>query len=663
MLLDMRSGGAPGRPFVCPMRLLRWTTPIALALALSPVAGAQEPAPPPPDAAPAVTAPPQRSLYRNGHEGRYLLEGQWWFRQDHEDTGVRSGFARRQTLDGWTPVEVPHAWNATDLSDASARGSIGWYRKDFRVPASASRHSWLVRFESVNYRARVFLNGREIGRHEGAYVPFELPASSIRRGRVNRLVVRVDSRRRPTDIPPARKQTNGRPGGGWWNYGGILREAYLRRVDRVDIEHFGARPIVGCRSCPAKLVLRATVRNHTGRKRAVTVRADVGGRNVRLPRAVLPPRGTRAVTKTVTIRRPRLWEPGNPQLYTVRASAVTGGRAVSTYRTDVGLRSIRVNGRGQMELNGQRVQLRGASMHEDSPDRGGALTTEQLRRDVELLRSLNANVTRAHYPLNQQTLEACDRLGILVWEQIPFFRSGFEASSTDTLEEDEVIARSKRVHDKALRLLRDTILRDQNHPSVFAWSVANEPAPNPKAREQEYFRKAADLVHEMDPSRLAAIDLAGYPSATPHPVWLEFDAIGLNSYFGWYPGPSGQLANREDLPAFLDQAHSYWPDKALFITEFGAEANRSGPVDEKGTYEFQSDLLRYHLDVYGQKSAYINGAIAWILRDFRVQPGWDGFNPKPSPPVLKKGLTDEWGAMKPAFDDVSQMFGDTPPLR
>jgi beta-glucuronidase len=638
-----------------------WTAAVALTIALAPAATAQEPAPPPP-AAP-VTAPPQRALYLGGQEGRYLLDGQWWFRQDHANAGLGSGFAQRQSLEGWLPVEIPHAWNATDLSDASARGSIGWYRKDFRVPRAARRATWLVRFESVNYRTRVYLNGREIGRHEGAYVPFELPASSIRRGAVNRLVVRVDSRRRNTDIPAARRQTNGRPGGGWWNYGGILREAYLRRVDRVDIERFLARPIVGCRSCPAKLLLRATLRNHTPKKRAVTVRASIEGRSVRLPKVIVPARGSRDVAAVVTIRNPRLWQPGDPQLYTVRANALIGRRPVSSYRTDVGLRSIRVNLRGQMELNGQRVELRGASMHEDSPGRGAALTTQQIQRDVDLLRALNANVTRSHYPLNQQMLEACDRLGILVWEQIPFNRERFESVGSGTLEEDDAIARSGRVHDKALRLLRDTILRDQNHPSVFAWSVANEPASNPKSREQDYFRQAARLVHEMDPSRLAAVDLAGYPAAPPHPVWLEFDAIGLNSYFGWYPGPSGQLTHRDDLPAFLDQAHSYWPTQALFITEFGAEANRGGPVDEKGTYEFQGDLLRYHLDIYHQKNAYINGAIAWILRDFRVQPGWDGGNPKPSPPVLKKGLTDEAGNPKPAFDDVSQMFGDVEPLR
>jgi beta-glucuronidase len=251
----------------------------------------------------------------------------------------------------------------------------------------------------------------------------------------------------------------------------------------------------------------------------------------------------------------------------------------------------------------------------------------------------------------------------MVWEQIPFNRERFENVASGTLEEDEAAARSGKVHDKALRLLRDAILRDQNHPAVFAWSVANEPDPRPRDREQQYYRDAVKLVHDMDPSRLAAIDLAAYPSIPPQPIWQEFDAIGLNSYFGWYPGPSGELAERTDLPAFLDQAHSYWPDQALFMTEFGAEANRSGPFDEKGTYEFQSDLLRYHLETYHQKNAFINGAIVWILRDFRVQPGWDGGNPKPTPPVLRKGLVDEQGNRKPAFDDVKTLFGDVDPVR
>ena len=145
-------------------------------------------------------------------------------------------------------------------------------------------------------------------------------------------------------------------------------------------------------------------------------------------------------------------------------------------------------------------------------------------------------------------------------------------------------------------------------------------------------------------------------------IYTKFQAVGLNSYFGWYPGPSGELDDRAGLRPFLAQMHDFFPHSALFITEFGAEANRTGPIDEKGTYAFQDDLLNYHLDAY-DSDPFINGAIVWILKDFRVQPGWEDGNPKPNPPVLTKGLVDENGNKKPAFDDLARRFRNTPPFR
>src|SRR4051812_14271671 len=179
-----------------------------------------------------VSTPSHKTLYYQGQSGRYLVDGTWYFRQDVANQGLAAHFERQTTLDGWAPTTVPNAWNATDLSDQSDRGSIGWYRKDFRLPSSRRGQSWKLRFESVNYRAQVYLNGHYLGRHEGAFVPFEVVAKHANSG-VNRLVVRVDNRRRSTDIPPATDQANGRPGGGWWNYGGLPRGVYLRQGKRV----------------------------------------------------------------------------------------------------------------------------------------------------------------------------------------------------------------------------------------------------------------------------------------------------------------------------------------------------------------------------------------------------------------------------------------------
>ena len=128
----------------------------------------------------------------------------------------------------------------------------------------------------MNYRAVVWLNGRRIGRHAGAFIPFELPLSGLRRG-VNRLVVRTDNRRLPTDFPPTTFTATNEPRGGWWNYGGIVREVELRRVDRVAFDRVVVRPWVPCRTCRVSVRMITTVRNVSNSRKRVRVRANFGG--------------------------------------------------------------------------------------------------------------------------------------------------------------------------------------------------------------------------------------------------------------------------------------------------------------------------------------------------------------------------------------------------
>ncbi len=122
-------------------------------------------------------------------------------------------------------------------------GSVTWYRKDFRAPSAAASTTWLLHFDNVRYRASVWLNGKLLGKHAGAYLPWELRVRGLDRGGVNRLVVRVDNRTRATDLPPARLTVEGAPNGGWWNYGGILGDVYLRRVDAIDLETVQVLPV------------------------------------------------------------------------------------------------------------------------------------------------------------------------------------------------------------------------------------------------------------------------------------------------------------------------------------------------------------------------------------------------------------------------------------
>jgi beta-glucuronidase len=585
-------------------------------------------------AGPAVAA--GKPWYQDGPGGRILLDGQWLFRGDPADEGLAAGWAAETDPALWSPITVPSAWNAGDDSDASMAGSVGWYRRDFRVPAKPAGARWIVRFESVNYRAAVFLNGVQVGEHEAASIPFEVPLDNLKAG-VNHLVIRVDSRRGPTDLPPG-------PRGGWWNYGGILREVYLRPVQQLDISELLTRTVG-----PDELLVRVTLTNPGGGLRRGAVTATVAGQRVDFGSARVPSGRSRDLSRRVLIPGARPWLPRHPVLYEVSAVASVHGKDVARYRVHTGLRRLAVRSDGRLTINGFLANLRGASIHEQTPERGAALTRADHARQIALLRDLGATVTRSHYPLSEDFLERADRAGIFVWEEIPFYQLA------------ESAMRNPAVRQKGLDYLAAAIRRDRNHPSVIAWSIGNELPASPGYGQTAYIKDAVALAHRLDPTRPVALAFAGYPSKNYIPAFAPLDALGANDYFGWYPGPVGQIVNRGALGQYLDRLHANYPHKALFVTEFGAEANRSGPADEKGTYEFQKEFMRFHLATYA-KRPFINGAIAWMLQDFKVRPQWTGGNPQPDSPWLRKGLVDEHGNHKLAYAPTRRTYRRARPL-
>src|SRR5687768_13549022 len=258
-------------------------------------------------ASPAAAAdqPNPGSIYRDGPSRRYLLGGTWHHRADPSDAGVAQRLQRQESLAGWSTTTVPNASNAGNFSNESYIGTVHWYRKDFRLPRASALSKWVLRFESVNYRARVWLNGKPLGLHVGAYLPFELKAKRVRRRGVNRLVVRVDSRRQKFDIPPLSQRASGAFEGGWWNYNGILREVYLRRVDQFDFQQVSFLPSMRCRSCAATIRVQVTVRNVNRRGATARITGRFGRRNVRFRAHRVPGSGERRFRGRVRIRDPR----------------------------------------------------------------------------------------------------------------------------------------------------------------------------------------------------------------------------------------------------------------------------------------------------------------------------------------------------------------------
>jgi hypothetical protein len=586
--------------------------------------------------------PKAGALYANGQNGRYLMGGQWLFRLDPGGRGLSQAWQRQASTAGWSLTTVPNAWNATDQSEASMHGGVGWYRKDFKLPTGAKQYSWVIRFESVNYRSSVWLNGKRLGTNTGAYLPFEVvvPAKALNRGGTNRLVVRVDSRRTRKDFPPSGDNVAGSAIGGWWNYSGILREVYLRRVEGSDFSAVQVRPVLPCSTCTATMRFRALVRNAGTKARPVHVTARFGGRPVDLGTRTLRGGATGEFNGSLRVPHPKLWSPDSPTLYPV---TLTAGAA--RYSLKTGIRSIRVSG-GRLLLNGRKLNFRGVGLHEDSKQFGFAIDNSIRDQFIAWTRELGATLIRSHYPLHPYLEEQADRDGILLWSEIPVYQV------------HTVYLKYASVKRLAARMLANNILTNGSHPSIITWSIQNELSSRVGPSQGALIRDQAALAHRMDPSRPVGLAVAAYPSAGCQAGYAPVDVLGFNDYFGWYPGPGGALADRDNLSPYLDQVRSCYPRQAIVITETGAEANRDGPEEEKGTYAFQTAFADFHFSVFATKP-WLSGAIWWGLQEFRVRPTWDGGNPRPSSPIHTKGLITQDGQRKPAFFEVQRIFHDT----
>jgi beta-glucuronidase len=599
-----------------------------------------------PRASAQVTAPTPVPASQDGAGGRYLLGGPWLLRVDRRDRGAGQHWERRRSTAGWTPITVPNAWNANDQSPSGFIGGPAWYRKDFRLPSGARGLDWRVHFDSVNYRATVWLNGRLVGHHAGGFIAFTLPLAGLKRRGVNRLVVRTDNRRLPTDFPPTTYTRTNEPRGGWWNYGGIVREVYLQRVDRIDLERVVVRPSVPCPTCAVSVRLITAVRNVSSRRQRVRVRANFGGLGVRMGTVAIGPGRRRTLSKRVPVGGPHLWTPATPYLYPVTFTAFAAShgapRRAARYTVHTGLRSVRVRPDGRLLLNGLPVNLRGVAIHEDLPGKGPAWTDADRSQTIAQIKDTGSTLVRSHYPLSPRFQEMADRAGLLIWSEVPVYRmnTGYLFASTRRAAVAEV---------------RRNILDNENHPSVIIWSIGNELNDRVPTRVRRYISEAARTAKAIDPTRPVGMAIEGHPLAGCRPGYGPLDVIGINDYFGWY---DGEVANRDDLSPYLDQMRICHPTKALLVTEFGAEANRDGLLTDKGTFEFQQDFLKFHLSVFNSKP-WLSGAVWFTLREFLVRPGWDGGNPIPNPPFHQKAVISYDGTAKPAYYDLQAAYRAT----
>lgn len=542
--------------------------------------------------------------------------------QRHRDVDIAAEEAKPGTgffefdLDRAPGMQIPGAWNAAEPELRWYDGLI-WFQRRFDVPASKPGERSFLRFEGVNYRAYVYVNGKEVGRHEGGFTPFVLEVTDALRAQGNRLVVGVDSRHDAQSIPGEITD--------WDLYGGITRPVKLIRtpatfIDDATLRLTDAGRLVGSVQLNGAQAARQPVSvqiNALGIKAQATTDAS-GEAHFDLP-------------APATLKR---WTPEAPQLYAVRFAS-----SADAVDDRMGFRTITVKG-SEILLNGKPVMLRGVSIHEEELGSNPArrLTDSAARALLsEVKTGLNGNYVRlSHYPHSETMLRAADEMGLLVWSEIPVYW---------TVDWD-----NPAVLLKARRQQAETIYRDRNRAALVMWSVGNE---TPVADNRTRFHAAlAATVRALDPSRLISaallVERQGDTIRIADPLLPHLDVMAVNTYAGWYG--DDKLADLARLKWALPT------DKPLIASEFGADAlaghHDLNAAPKKWSEEFQAAYYRETLKMLAG-IPNLRGLSPWVLKDFR--------SPRREHPVFqngwnRKGLVSETGQRKLAFDVMADWY-------
>ncbi len=613
---------------------------VCVALAAAAAAAQAPPSRPP--------TPPTSSPAYEGPGGRSALT-RWTLRGDPGDRGLALGW-RRGAFTGET-VSVPNVVNPTPFSGVAGQrnyeGSVAWYRTSFQATSTGV---YALSFQSANFVATVWIDGRPLGSHRGPYLPFELRAQLA--AGTHTIVVRVDWRNPGAQTPEGFHRT-------WFNWGGVDGEVTIRPVGESEL----IEPTVQTTLQPdtpdaAQATVRVDVRvRNNGPSRTIAPEGMLSDGAQRIPLSfpsqALAHGQIVSMSTRVTVQNPALWSPASPSLYEL--TLMVG--AESSFSARVGLRELTWKA-GRIYLNGQRLRLKGASIQEDARGHGDALTPGDENTLVAELKAIGANAVRSQHPLDPALLERLDAAGIVVWQGIgPVEGAGNWFSTTPSLLSG------------AEQQARTAALAAELHPSIVAWNVVNEVAGNGhNAAEVQYVQSLIRWLHERDPTRMVAVDVWGdHPPARAGALYSGADAIAETDYSGWYDYPQDTLARQTALMrSRLAAMQRTFPGRVLLISEFGAESNALNSSGAPGGYGFQASLLARHIAVY-EGDQQLSGMLIWDLRDYPLTPTFEGGSIHSKLPGVRlieglnqKGLFTYGGSPKPAVGVVARLFRALP---
>ena len=547
------------------------------------------------------------------------LNGKWNYIVDVQEIG-NSGFYMNAKIqnpedlieynfDEAREMEIPSDWNTKDQRLFFYEGTV-WFRKSFKYTPKPGKHVILY-FGAVNYEATVYFNTKLLGKHEGGFTPFNFDVTDLIKQGENFVIVKVDNKRKAENVPTKSFD--------WWNYGGITRDVYLIETEEVYIQNYF---FLLDKTNTNQVLFTAELNSETSGK---DIEVNIPELNIN---QIFTTDSDGKISGKIEITNLSLWSPENPKLYSVELKLEN-----VILKDEIGFRTIETSGK-KILLNGKPIFLRGVSIHEEKAEGGGrANSVEDAQKLLGWAKDLGCNYVRlAHYPHNEYMVREAEKMGIMVWSEIPvYWDISWENSATLENAKNQLI---------------DMISRDRNRANIIIWSIANE-TPKVDVRDK-FLGLLADLARFLDSSRL--ISMAMQVNHADNNVNIVqdnmnkyVDVISFNEYIGWYNS--------------VDASKAVWEisyNKPIIISEFGggAKSGFHGNQNQRWTEEFQENVYIQNLNMF-DKIDGLAGITPWLLKDFRSpRRPLDGIQDL----YNRKGLFSDNGEKKNAFYVVKEWY-------
>lgn len=575
----------------------------------------------------------------NAQRTKESINKDWYYLEDNS-----SAIPEVRHKENWIKINIPHSWNSLDATDLEPgyRRSASWYKKTINFAAISKNQSYLLYFEGANITTKVFVNGREAGSHIGGYLGFNIEISSYIKTGDNEILVRVDNSYNPEIIPSQQAD--------FFIFGGITRDVWLLTIPKNHIEHLKINtPNVSVKQAALNVDVQINEFTKNNKISLEAVLIDPNGKTIAVKNTSI--KGKVTNIKFNDINNPELWDVDDPNLYTLRVTLLENNIEKDKIEEKTGFRWFEFKDYGPFYLNGRRLKLRGTHRHEEHAGVGAAMTNEQHRKEMESIKEMGANFVRlAHYPQDPEIYKACDELGLLVWDELPWCRGGVGDEEWQT---------------NTKNMLREMINQNYNHPSIIIWSLGNEMNWLPDfvdgdntEKMNTFLSELNDISHSMDPSRKTAVRKYYEGSDI-------VDVFSPSIWSGWYSG---------SYKSYQKAIDTYKKEYKHFIhAEYGGSSHvgrhSENPVTGEGIIQSDGweeeivqtkvaniaqigdwsenyivDLFDWHLRISETDTTFV-GNVQWAFKDFGTP-----LRPENDIPYMnQKGLMDRSGKPKDAY--------------